>query len=120
MPNEAAATNALLYGLDGGEISSHDWSRLYRMKKRFVESDKVFGFEVDTIWEGRGVRIQFDPDGAPLIYQTVVYVGGTRVEIGHWWWKNRTDAVSGHNRIVEALRSGDYGPDSTELEKVIG
>lgn len=118
MADAVAPTAGLFYGLDGGEISSDDWSRLFRMKKRFVKFDRVGGFEVETIWEGRGIRAKFE-SGKPLVYQTIAYFGGTRVEIGHWWWKNRPDAVAGHERIVEALRSGEYGPDATELETII-
>lgn len=119
MADEVADTAGLFYGLDGSEISSFDWSRLYRMKKRFVKMDSVSGFKIETVWEGRGVRAGFDADGDPLVYQTFVYLVGPRVDIGHWYWKNRPEAIAGHNRIVEALRSGDYGPDSTDLETVI-
>ena len=106
------------YGLEGGEISSEDWKKLFRMKKRFVKMEKVLGFEVETIWEGRGILLKMDGEN-PLVYQTMVYFGGTRVEVGHWYWKNRKDAVEGHDRIVEALRSGSYGADSTDLETAI-
>lgn len=110
---------AKFYGLEGGEISSDQWKKLFRMRKRNVKKDTVSGFEVDTYWEGQGVKIKFTSTGEPLIYQTRAYIFGSRVEIGHWWWKNRGDALAGHTRIVEALGSGDYGPDAVDLHEKI-
>lgn len=106
------------FGLDGAEITSDDWSRLFRMKRRNVAADRVRGFEVQTIWEGRGVKIPFVGD-VPQVYNTVVWIDGTRVAVGSWWWQNRAEAVAGHARIVQALASGDYGPDSVDLNEQI-
>lgn len=107
------------FGLTGAEISSDDWLRLFRMKRRNVEFGRVSGFEVETVWEGRGMKVQYLPDGVPLVYCTTVYLVGTRVAIGQWWWQNRGEAVAGHARIMEALGSGAYGPDSVDLHEQI-
>lgn len=109
---------AKFYGLEGGEITSDEWKKLFRMRKRNVKRDLVSGFEVDTIWEGQAVKIEFDK-GTPLIYQTRAYLFGTKVEIGRWWWKNRGDALAGHARIVQELGSGAYGPDAIDLHEQI-
>lgn len=110
---------AEFFGLSGGQISSDEWKMLFRTSKRYVKFQKVQGFEVETIWEGRRVRIGFNDAGEPLIYQTRVYIAGTRVQVGLWQWRSRGEALEGHQRIVTELGSGSYGPDSVDLHEVI-
>lgn len=107
------------FGLDGSDISSEDWKRLFRTGKRNLLKSAPLGFTVETFWEGRGAKVEFTKKGTPLVYQTRAYVAGTRVEAGRWSWTDRIEAANGHKAIVEALESGKYGPDATDLQKVM-
>ena len=105
------------YNRDGTPMEMMEWAKVFEnpAQKRVAE-DTVNGYWVSTVW--LGLNHQWDPNGPPLIFETMVFpVGkpeGGRTEgapdLGDERFCRRysteAEALAAHELVVERIRSG--------------
>ena len=108
------------YVLDGHDfrrpVDYAEWIAMWKQRDaRRVASTEVGASTVSTVF--LGVDHGWG-GGRPLLFETMVF-GGVDGE-PQWRWHTWDEAQSGHERIVEALRTGrgldDIADDKTETD----
>jgi hypothetical protein len=100
---------------DGTVLSYEDWKVMYSHRRQDQSSDSWWRHQtevsdeihVSTVW--LGMNHQWDPDGPPLFWETMVF-GGEHDE-DQWRYSSRESALDHHERIVTALRAGEEVPE---------
>ena len=87
---------------NGDAITADQWAALFRDQAyKRVASDELGDIFVSTVW--LGLNHNFDPDGEPLIFETMIF-GGTHDE-DQWRYSTEAEALEGHAAAV-LLASG--------------
>jgi thioesterase domain-containing protein len=96
-----------ILGGDGGReavtVPPLEWARWYQTADRTVARTKVGEAEVSTVF--MGLDYQFDPDGPPLIFETMVFSSDPQLDEWTERYSTWSDAEAGHARIVEMVRA---------------
>lgn len=85
----------------GRPITREEWARLFD-DERHVGDDNVDGVDVSTVW--LGLDHSFGLQGAPLIFETMIF--GGEFDQWQWRWHTERDAREAHRQIVAALAAG--------------
>jgi hypothetical protein len=83
------------YDLDGKPISMTEWARQFS-GKRWKMKTEVGQAMVSTVH--LGLNHQWDPDGPPLIFETMIFGGEHDQE--QWRYTTREQAEAGHVAAV--------------------
>lgn len=96
-PITAEEVMRLKYDPDGGKVSAY----------ARIGLDEWDDVRVSTVW--LGLDHNFEPDGPPLIFETMVF-GGPLADY-QWRYATEAEAVAGHDQVVakvrDLLRDGD-------------
>jgi hypothetical protein len=101
---------AEFYDLEGQEVSYEKWVEIFESKDRFLEGTLIpeYGVRVSTVWIGISWMLEVEEGGRPLIFETMVF--GDKEDdwddLGCWRWASREEALVGHDKIVDDIRSG--------------
>lgn len=90
------------YDRQARPISFEEWSTAIEgpLELRVVQRDALAnGLLVSTVWVGLNMNYA-DPDGAPLIFETLVFAPGG-MELDGERWSTEEEARAGHARYVE-------------------
>jgi hypothetical protein len=88
------------YDRSGNNISEEEWQRRYENSLyRLVDSTEVGDYLVSTVW--LGLNHNWNPDGPPLVYETMVFGGSTEPQ---YRWTTEEEAKKNHRSIVAQLK----------------
>jgi hypothetical protein len=90
------------YDLDGEPIDMFEWEVLFRdCEGRQVAETEVGDVRISTVW--LGINYRFDEEGAPLIFESMVFGG----EFDHTTdrYPNWHAALAGHDQLVTMVQS---------------
>jgi hypothetical protein len=87
------------YDLDGNPIDADEYWLMWQ-QERHIARTQIGDVEVSTVWLGLNHR--FLGDGAPLIFETMIF-GGPHDQ---WQWRypTREAALAGHDQAVALVR----------------
>lgn len=98
------------YDLEGNLVSYETWARIFAGEDRFLLGTQIpeKGLKVSTVWIGLAWMLEVEEGGRPLIFETMVFEDGDNDfdDLGSWRWTSRQEALTGHQKIVDELRSG--------------
>jgi hypothetical protein len=112
-------TPGLWYDREGNPIETFDeqgnlliepMMRVNRMLADYdykvVANTTVGDYKVSTVW--LGLDHQFEPDGPPLLFETMIFGAGNDAPYDEWIWRYPTEkeAFEAHCAIVKALQEG--------------
>ena len=85
---------------EGNPMTLSEWAYAFE-RERHIGQDGIGEVRVSTVWLGLDHRFG---EGPPLIFETMIF-GGPQ---DNWQERYSTEeeALTGHRRVVEALRSG--------------
>lgn len=97
------------YDLEGQEISYEKWGDIFAGKDRFLAGERIAEkrVRVSTVWIG--LPWGWEDEGEnPLIFETMVFAEDEDSwdDLGCWRWASREEALKGHAKIVDGIRSG--------------
>lgn len=94
------------YAKDGSPLELMDWAAAMEGDDRQVADDSVDDVRVSTVW--LGLNHNFNPDGPPLIFETMVFGG----DDDGWQDRYSTEAQAraGHTKVVATLICGERLP----------
>lgn len=98
------------YDLEGNLVSYETWARIFASDDRFLIGTKIpeKGVKVSTVWIGLAWMLEVEEGGKPLIFETMVF-GEDKDDwddLGCWRWASKEEAMAGHQKIVDDIRSG--------------
>ena len=95
------------YDRDGVPMSQSAWMAKFedREYKRVATETFDGGVEVSTVW--LGLNHNWDPDGLPLIFETMVFGGKKDGE--QWRYSTEALAIEGHAAVVRLVLAA-YAP----------
>ncbi|MFD7016111.1 hypothetical protein [Streptomyces sp. NPDC059928] len=91
-PLDSAAANRLL--------GDTDYKRVARTEIT-SSSDPAVSFDVSTVW--LGVNHNFNDDGPPIIFETMVFGGDEDQDQIMWRWSTEAEARAGHAEVVTSI-----------------
>jgi len=85
----------------------HEWATFFKdQNNRRVAFDKVEGFAVSTLF--LGTDRPFGASGPPLLFETMVFGSDDSIQ-GSAWWSTWDEAIEGHARMVDDVRTRGSG-----------
>jgi len=79
------------------------WARFMGdWEHKYLKCDTLGRATIQTIFRGQDTRMQ--PDGEPMLFETMVYGGKLHREMQEY--ATRADAVRGHEAMVKRVESG--------------
>lgn len=91
------------YDRTGEPMTMHVWAQRFEdLEYKRVASDTVGDFDVSTVW--LGIDHRFAGDGAPLIFETIVFGGNELEDNEQRRYATEDEARAGHAEIVERLK----------------
>lgn len=98
------------YDLDGNLVSYETWARIFAGDDRFLMGTRIpeKGVKVSTVWIGLAWMLEVEEGGKPLIFETMVFGDdeGAWDDLASWRWASKEEAMTGHQKIVDDIRSG--------------
>lgn len=92
----------LHFDFDGQPISALEWAVLFEDFERRQVADTTIGdVRISTVWLGLNYR--FLDDGAPLIFESMVFGGEFDAHCERY--PNWAAALAGHDQLVAMVRS---------------
>jgi hypothetical protein len=104
----------LYYDYDGNPIDVLEWAALFEAREfsdvkvgpRWrVATDKIGDYDISTVWMGIRSLDSFLEEGPPLIFETMVFRGGSALCDRAERYPSAQEAAEGHVRICETLRA---------------
>ena len=89
-----------VYDRQGRPISYDEWADL-RERDLVVEKTTIGGIDISTVW--LGLDHQWDPDGPPHIFETMIFEQGP-LDQECWRYSTEADALAGHRRACDKVR----------------
>jgi hypothetical protein len=101
---------AEFYDLDGEAVSYEKWAEIFAGNDRFLVGDRIpeRGVKVSTVWIGLAWALEIEDGERPLIFETMAFEDRDDAwdDLGCWRWASREEALNGHAKIVDDIRSG--------------
>lgn len=96
------------YDRDGSILTLMEWAgKNTPAYKRVASTTFADGCWVSTVW--LGLNHNFDPDGAPLIFETMVFPSGQWDAIDCDRYTDEASALAGHARMVASHAAAHGG-----------
>ena len=97
---------SVFYVLEGKEVvcvgdDVELWSQRFELDNRQIGDDHIDGVRVSTVF--MGVDHNFDPDGEPLLFETMIFGGEHDKE--RWRYSTFDEAEAGHVRAVDLVKN---------------
>lgn len=81
------------------------WARWFETsgERRRVAQDFFWDCDVSTVF--LSTNHQFNPDGPPLLFETMVFGGDEDEDLEQWRWTSWEEATAGHAVVCKAVAS---------------
>lgn len=89
---------SLYYDPDGKPVSMEKWVTLFEHRQQVAKTTLPGGIRVSTVY--LGVNHNWDPEGPPLIYETMVFGPDRFRDIDMARYTTREQAEAGHRTMV--------------------
>lgn len=78
------------------------WAAWFEESKRIVARTEIGDLLVSTVF--LGIDHRFHEEGPPILWETMVFGGSPRKDLGQWRYASHAAALKGHEEAVKKWR----------------